>query len=175
MTIPRTSLPLLFALLATACAPETVERPPAAPMNWASFAIPVPPAATPGRATDKERAIAEAYLAALKSPGFSALGPMLDEFAKLAFDNAAAGAMMDARGRDKVVKAHDAIFGDFDQRKLAARRVLLTKESQAIEWVMTGVHARDFFGVAPTQKPVAIQGITLVWTKDDGAITEIHV
>jgi len=40
---------------------------------------------------------------------------------------------------------------------------------------LTGTHARDWKGVAATHKPVAFKGVTILWTKDDGSITDIHV
>ena len=40
---------------------------------------------------------------------------------------------------------------------------------------MTGVQAREWMGVAATNKPVVIKGLTLLWTSDDGIITELHV
>jgi len=40
---------------------------------------------------------------------------------------------------------------------------------------MTGVHAREWKGVAPTHRPVAFKGLTLLFTKDDGSITDLHV
>jgi ketosteroid isomerase-like protein len=166
---------MCMGFVALGCAPAKVDPPPAAPMSWASLAMSVPKRSGEKRATAKERGIGDAYLAALGSPGCAALEPLLDEYAKLVFDNASAGAGIDARGRAKVTGAHHALFGAFEQRKLAASRVMYTSDSQLVEWVMTGVHAHAFMGIPATQKPVAINGIALLSTKDDGAITEVHV
>src|SRR5215472_638227 len=40
---------------------------------------------------------------------------------------------------------------------------------------MTGVHARTWMGVPATKKPVGIKGLSLIWTKDDGLVSEAHV
>jgi ketosteroid isomerase-like protein len=72
------------------------------------------------------------------------------------------------RGRENIVKAHQALFGAFGERLFTANRVLLTESSQSLEWTMTGVHSA-------THKSVTIKGLTLLWTKDDGSITDIHL
>jgi hypothetical protein len=54
-------------------------------------------------------------------------------------------------------------------------RVLRTASEQTAEWTMAGVQARGWMRVAATQKPVAVRGVTLIWTKDDGSISDVHV
>jgi hypothetical protein len=158
------------AALASACSTEeTVPRPPAPPVNWrpqyhASLD------AGPVVATSKERAAAGAYMKALGSPGLVELGPVLDEDVHFAF-----AGMKDAHGRDKVVEAHTALFGAFDQRSFVPTRTWITDAAQAVEWTMTGVQAREWMGLAATRKPVTIKGLTLFWTNDDGSITDVHV
>jgi limonene-1,2-epoxide hydrolase len=120
--------------------------------------------------TAKERALADAYASALASPGFASLGPLLDDEAHFASPG-----MEDAHGRGPVVHAHDVLLGGFDDRKVAPTRVWRTPNEQTIEWTMTGTHARDWMGVAATHKPVAFKGLTLLWTKDDGSVTDVHV
>jgi ketosteroid isomerase-like protein len=151
------------------CSSETVAPPPAPPVNWHSFdARPVD--AGTSAPTDKERALAEAYLAALGAASFAPLAPLVDDEAHFSFP-----ALDDAHGRDPVVHAHDVILGAFDQRKFVATRVLRTASEQTIAWTMTGVQARDWMRVPASQKPVVIDGITLLWTKDDGSIADVHV
>jgi ketosteroid isomerase-like protein len=157
--------------LVSACASETVELPPPAPIHWQSSTS---TAASPTTPTQKERAVTDAYTKALVSPHVAALGPLLDDEVVFAF-----GAR-NSRGREKVMKQHDAMFGAFDDRRIVASRIWLTDStqtinSQAFEWTMTGVQAREWMGVAPTRKPVTIQGLTLLWATDDGVITELHV
>jgi ketosteroid isomerase-like protein len=47
-------------------------------------------------------------------------------------------------------------------------------KEQIVEWIMTGVHNRDWQWVAASHQAVAIKGLTLLWTKD-GTITDCHV
>jgi ketosteroid isomerase-like protein len=157
-------------VLGAACtSEETVPRPPAPPVNW-NAARRSSADAGPVRATDRERAAAGAYTKALLSAGFAQLGPVLDEDAHFAFEG-----MKDAHGREKVVEAHRGLFGAFDQRSVVNTRVWITDSAQALEWTMTGVQARDWMGVPASNKAVTIKGLTLLWTNDDGSITDVHV
>jgi ketosteroid isomerase-like protein len=164
MGVRITTLPLIL-VLAPACYAETVQRPPPPPANWQSLEARPRAAAEPGRiaATAKERAAAKLYLDAVASPGAAQLGKLLDEEAHFTF--AGSG---DAHGREKVVEAHEALFGTVDGRRFALRRILVTDSSQVLEWTLTGTHRA-------TQKAIAIQGLTAIWTRDDGTITDVHL
>jgi ketosteroid isomerase-like protein len=39
---------------------------------------------------------------------------------------------------------------------------------------MTGVQSKDWMGAAATNRPAAFKGVTLLFTKDDGTISEAH-
>jgi hypothetical protein len=159
-----------MGLVLASCSSESVGRPPPAPVNWQSLE-PHPVAdAGPDIVTAKERALAGAYASALVSPGFASLGPLLDDEAHFSSPG-----MDDAHGPGPVVHAHDVLFGAFDDRKVATSRVWRTPGEQTIEWTMAGTQARDWMGVPVTHKPVAFKGLTLLWTKDDGSVTDIHV
>jgi steroid delta-isomerase-like uncharacterized protein len=168
MRLRRAALGVSFVLL-PACSGETVAQPPPAPVDWRSLQARAPVDAGGRAPTAKERAVAESYTAALESPAFGQLGPLLDEDPHLAFPG-----MTDARGRDAVVHAHEVLFGAFDQRKFATSRVWRTDSQQCVEWTMSGTQARDWMGVTVTHKPVAFKGLTLLWTKDDGSISDVH-
>jgi ketosteroid isomerase-like protein len=114
-------------------------------------------------ATEQERAAGIRYTKALASPGLTQLGPALDDEAHFRFVTS-----KDVNGREKVVSAHLGLFGGFDGRNFVTNRVLLTDNSQALEWTMTGVQRG-------TRTPVTIKGVTLLWTKDDGTISDIHL
>jgi ketosteroid isomerase-like protein len=157
------------ALMAMACSGQNVAQPPPPPVNWQSFSHGSVDAGA-GGPTAKESALAQEYVNALGSPGLSLLGHLVDEDAHFAFPGAD-----DAHGRDAVVRAHDALFGAFDQRRVAATRVWRTADEQSVEWTLTGVQTKDWMTVRATQKPVTFKGITLLWTKDDGTITDVHV
>jgi ketosteroid isomerase-like protein len=153
----------------SACSSETVP-PQAPPIDWHAFDVHQAAVASPTRPTPSERGDAEAYAAAIASPGFALLRARLDGEVHLAFPG-----MSDARGRDAVVHAHEVLFGAFDGRTFAPNRVWRTESTETLSWTLTGVQARDWMGVAATQKPVTFAGLTLLWTKDDGTITDVHV
>jgi hypothetical protein len=160
-----------LALVAGGCSGETVVKPPPAPVNWQSFTHGGTDAgaSTPGA---KLSALAQQYSDALGSSGFASLGPLLNEDAHFSFPGPG---LDDVQGPNAVVQAHAALFGSFDQRRFVPSRVLLTASEQTVEWTMSGVQARDWMGAAATHKPVVIQGVTLLWTKDDGTVTDFHV
>ena len=160
----------LAGLLLGACSSDNAASPPPAPVDWHAFDLPRHFDAGASGVTVSERQVAEQYAAALASPGFAALGPKLDSDAHFQFPGAA-----DARAREGVVQAHDKLLGAFDNRAVVVSRVWRTANEQTVEWTLTGVQAKDWMGVAPTKKPVVIRGISLLWTKDDGSITDVHV
>jgi ketosteroid isomerase-like protein len=120
--------------------------------------------------TAKESAVGQEYATAIGSQGFASLGHLLADDVTFNFPGAA-----DATGRDAVVAAHERLFGAFDSRKVAPTRIFRTASEQMVEWTMSGVQSRDWMGVAPTQKAVSFRGLTVLLTKDDGTIAEVHV
>jgi len=172
----RTHLPIICFAAASAaatvagCSSETVERPPAAPIAWASLEAQPEQDGGADVLTAKERALPGEYCSAIASSGFAGLGALLDEDA----DFASPG-MDNAHGRDQVAHAHDLLLGAFDNRKMTMSRVWRTPSEQTIEWTFTGAQSRDWLGVAATHKTVSFKGVTLLWTKDNGSIADIHV
>lgn len=172
---PHRPLTLAFATLLAACSSDTVPPPPKAPTGSLQ-----PVAVADGGAdvvTAKERALPDLYARALSSSSpdagapFSGLAPLLNpDLAQ--FSSPGLPPAHDPAG---IVAAHASLFGAFDDRQLTLTRVWRTPNEQSLEWVMTGKHARDWMGVAATQKPVAFKGLTLLWTKDDGTLIDIHV
>jgi ketosteroid isomerase-like protein len=155
----------MAALVAlAACSPEAVPTPAPAAIDWASLTagsarLPVGKMS----ATVRERAAAGAYLAALSSPDLGDLGHQLDDNAHFTL-----AGLKDVHGRDGFVHANQALFADLTPRNVAASRILLTEDAQVIEWTLTGMQRE-------TEKPVAFRGVSLVWTKDDGSITDLHL
>jgi steroid delta-isomerase-like uncharacterized protein len=164
----RSSLLLLVVVLA-GCSADKVVRPEPPPVDWQSLHAQPPSDVGVAKATAKERLVAQRYLYALTSPGFAQVRPMLAEDAHF-FSGSA-----DLRGREQVVKAHDELFGAFDNRHFFPNRVFRTDRSQALEWTLTGVQARAWKGVAPTGKTVTFRGLTLLWTNDDGSVSDVHI
>jgi ketosteroid isomerase-like protein len=156
--------------LVGACSAGNVGSPPPAPVDWHAFDARHTPDAGVIGPTARERATAESYIAALGSETSGDLGARLDPQAHFTFPG-----MKDARGRDDVVRAHETLLGAFDARTVGATRLWRTASAQAVEWTMGGLQKRDWMGVNATSKPVAFRGLTLLWTKDDGAITDLHV
>jgi ketosteroid isomerase-like protein len=165
------SLAMMLAATTPACTSDTsMEAPPAAPVDWHAFDLPRHgDVAAPGP-TAKEKAAGDAYLGALAAPGMPALAATLDTDSHFTFPG-----LPDARGKDGVLKGHDALFGAFDGRTFAAARVWRTDSTVAIEWTMSGTQARDWMGVPASQKKVTFKGVSLIWTKDEGSITDVHV
>lgn len=159
----------MVAMLLVGCTSAAVVSPPAPPVDWQAFDARRTVDAGPGGPTAKERAAAEAYVGALSSRNLEALGPMLDSGAHFMFPGFGG-----ARGREAVVRAHQALFGAFEDRQLDVSRVWRTDDAQMIEWTFRGVLERPFGRIAPTHEPSRFRGLTLLWTNDDGAITDIH-
>ncbi len=161
---------LAALLLLTACSSERVSPPPAPPVNWGSLER--QPIVDAGGAivTEKERVLPMSFATAMASPGFAQLGGLLDEDAHFSSPG-----LDDVHGRAAIVHAFDVTLGAFDDRKLALDRIWRTPNEQTVEWTMSGTLARDWMGVAATRAPVAFKGLTLMWTKDDGSISDIHV
>lgn len=160
-----------FAVTMPLACSETVPRPDPPPVNWQSFQHAAADAGA-GAPTAKESAIAQAYATAIGSPGFTQLGPLVDDDAHFSFPGPG---LDDVQGRDAVVHAHDVLFGAFDQRRFVISRLFRTADEQTAEWTMSGVQARDWMGVVASQKPVTIRGVSLLWTKDDGTLSDFHV
>jgi ketosteroid isomerase-like protein len=144
--------------------------PAPAPVDWHAFDIHRVVDAGPAGPTAKERAVVETYTAAIASPGMAQLGPSLDASVHFAFPG-----VSDARGRDAVVRAHDALFGAFESRAVVTDRVWRTESAHAIEWTMRGTQSKLWMGVGATGKPATFKGVTILWTKDEGSITDVHV
>lgn len=83
--------------------------------------------------------------------------------------------MPDGRGRPGVVQSHQTLFGPFDRRVVTMTRLLRSDSAQAIEWTMAGVQTKEWMGAAATNRPVSFKGLTLLFTNDDGTISDIHV
>jgi ketosteroid isomerase-like protein len=154
---------MLLSLLVPACAKEVVVRPAPPPVDWRSLE-PRPTAPVSIQvAADRGRAAAGTYLKALASPDFAELGAALDEWVHFR----CAGSQ-DVRGREEVVRAHDAVFGAFSDRKFVTNRILRAGGSRMFEWTMTGARGAD-------HEPVAVKGLTLLWITESGLISDVHL
>jgi ketosteroid isomerase-like protein len=158
------------ASLIVACSRPTAAVPPAPPVDWRAFPATRQGSVLKDAATPAEREAADLYVTDLMTPRLRQLASQLDADASGSFCGSDA-----VVGRDRVVELHEMLFGAFEDRRIVATRVFRTASAQAVEWTMTGLQARDWMQVAATHRPVAFRGITLLWTKDDGTITDAHV
>jgi ketosteroid isomerase-like protein len=160
----------LASVAVAACSNGPVARAPAPPVDWASFRHASPRAEPASAPTTEERDVADAYLATLMMPHFAQLASRLANDVRVSFSGSEG-----VSGRERAVRLHEILFGAFDDRRFVADRVLCTADTQAVEWTMTGRQARDWMRVAPTGRSVEFNGVTVLWTKNDGTIAEAHV
>jgi ketosteroid isomerase-like protein len=158
------------ALAAGSCASESVGSPPPPPVNWESFRVRAAVEAGADSLTARERDVAARYAAALAVPDLAPLAAELEDDAHFTFPG-----RDDVHGRMAVVRAHEALLGAFANRQVTTTRIFRTASEQTIEWTMTGTQTRDWMGVAVTNKPVTIRALSLLFTKDDGSVTDVHV
>lgn len=173
----RTAVTIALAAQAwlTSCSSDSVGPPPPAPIDWRAFDVQRPRPAAPAAPTAKEREVAEAYARAIGSIHLRDLGPLLEQAAQSSFPG-----MPDAHGRDAVVAMHEQLFGALSERQIALTRVWRTDSSQVLEWVGSGVSSGGVQPVAPvagplTNAPVTFRGVTILRTRDDGTIRDVHV
>jgi steroid delta-isomerase-like uncharacterized protein len=164
------ALPVAMAGLLCACSGGNAVAPPPAPIDWHSFDVPHGAVVAPPGPTPRERAVAEAYAAVLGSPDLGALESHLAGDVHFAFPG-----LPEGRGKESVMRSHETLFGPFDRRTMHITRLWRTESAQAVEWAMTGVQAREWLGAPATGKPVAFKGLTVLFTKDDGTISDVHV
>ncbi len=167
MPFPPRTLALTMLVIA-ACSQRPAVQ-PLAPVDWRALASPVKPAAVTAP-TARERDAVDAYVASLASSHFALMAPTLDADARGWFPG-----IDEVRGRDDVVHLHELLFGGFYDRRVAVSRIFSTAGTHSIEWMMTGRQEQQWMRVAPTGRSVAFKGITLIWTSDDGAISDLHV
>jgi predicted ester cyclase len=158
-----------------ACSSDnTVAPPPKPPVG--SFTPVAAAGVSVDTVTAKEHALAGLYIGSLSSPPaggapFAQLGPLLNS--DLA--GFSSPGLPPAHEPVAIVAAHDKLFGAFDDRKMTLTRIWRTPSAQALEWTMTGKHERVWKDIPATHNPVIFKGVTLLWTKDDGTIIDVHV
>jgi ketosteroid isomerase-like protein len=172
--IDRRIAVLLAGLLLAACTEETVAPPPKPPTGSLEPVAVVDAGAE--KVTQLERELPARYARAMSSPPaggapFAELTPLLNaELSRFSFPG-----MPPAHEPAGITTAYERLLGAFDDRKMTIARIWRSPNEQTIEWTMTGTHARDWKGIAPTHKNVSFNGVTLLWTKDDGSITDMHL
>jgi hypothetical protein len=67
------------------------------------------------------------------------------------------------------------LIGAFTNRRVTTTRIFRTPSEQTVEWTLKGTQTGDWMGVPATNKPVTIHALSLLFTKDDGSVTDLHV
>ncbi len=166
----RIRFTMALALLMAGCPSETVAPPPAPPVNWQSLEPSGKRSAVLPGPTENESAAAGTYARTFAAPAFAGLATQLDDDARFTFPG-----LGDIHGRDAIVRAHERLLGALDQRRMRIRRVWRTRGEQTIEWELTGIQAREWMGINASEKSVTVKGVALLWLKDDGTITDLHL
>jgi hypothetical protein len=167
---------LAVAVTGAACSTGTVVKPVPPPIDYRSLDERRVADAGAAAPTARERAVAEAYLAGLASPGFGPLSGHLTADVHFSFPGLEKPAG-DAFGAPAVVRAQEVLFGAFEPRSLAASRVLRTASAQIVEWTLAGPQKSDWLGVPATEpksRTVSFRGVSILGTKDDGSISDVR-
>jgi predicted ester cyclase len=175
-TTPRQSLgravgPTLLLACLSACGSADVEQPAAPPIDprvYKPLAAQI--TVLQKSPVERNRESADAVGRAIGKNDQKALSELLDPDVDFTFPGKS-----DATDRPGTLKALDELFGAFSSRTYAADRVWQIGEAIVVEWAMKGTHSSPWMGVAPTQKEVAIRGVTLQWFNLNGLINEVHV
>jgi hypothetical protein len=167
---PKAQTSALLLLALTACSSDKIGPPSSAPVDWHAFDLRPVLDAGPAGAIARERPAAMAYVSALASPGFAQLTAVVG-----ADCHFASPGMRDGSGREAVVQAHGVLLGALDSRSAVANRVFRTANTQIVEWTLVGRQARSWMGVKARGSVVVVKGVSLLWTRDDGRIEDVHV
>jgi predicted ester cyclase len=168
--------PVLCLGLAAACGgePPPVQAPPPPPPPAVTTPPPVtaeaPPAPPPRKTTAElqqaaSRALNETF--ASNDPG---------KYAGLFAESGVlkSAGQSDAVGRDAIKKAIGFFTTAFSKAKLAESRVFIKGDVAVTEWVITATHSGDLKGFKGTEKPVGVQGASILWFTPEGLIKEEH-
>lgn len=173
MAVRVTGVFIMGGVLVVACSTDVVRSsPPSAAVGWHS-------PDTPHTATDNEASvaagstqplIAQSYASALETRGFTALGHCFEADVRFSFPG-----VEEANGRDAVVRAHELLFGAFSERRVVLRRILRASSAQLLQWTMSGVQTADWFGVSVTGRTAVFDGLAVLATGEDGAVSSLHL
>ena len=159
-------LPSLYA-----CGSADVEQPTAPPVDARLYQPTAARVAGPQQTrVEHARESADAFGRALGENDLKSLTALLDPDVDFSFPGRSS-----ATERNGTLQALSELFGSFSGRKYAASRMWQIGDSAVVEWTMTGVHSGPWMGVNPTQKPVAIRGVSLLWFNANGLIIDLHL
>jgi ketosteroid isomerase-like protein len=150
----------------TTPAPPPAPPPAPAPVETAQPAPPAP-----------KKSLVELQQAAGKAMGEAFATGDANKYAALFTDSAVVkmAGSPDASGKDAIKQWMESFSKSFSKAKLGESRVFVKGEIVVSEWVMTATHSGELMGTKATEKPVGIQGASILWFTPDGLVKEAHV
>ncbi|SRR6266508_2691899 len=85
-----------------------------------------------------------------------------------------AGSADVAVGRAAVRERAEWLFAAFPDLRLERVDLVIDGPRHADRWVLSGTHSGDLLGLAPTGRPVRVEGATFTVLGDDGLVAEDH-
>ncbi len=163
--------PIVVSACLSGCGSAALESPSPPPVDARFYQPTAARLASPGKTpVERDRESADAFGRALGENDTQALAALLDPDVDFSFPG-----MSGATERNGTLQSLADLFGAFTSRKYAPSRVWQIGEAAIVEWTMTGVHAGNWMSVSPTEKPVAIRGVSVLWFNVNGLIGEVHV
>jgi ketosteroid isomerase-like protein len=158
----------------SACGSAAVDQPGPAPVDPRLFQDAGPRVVAHVKTADEiqkaERESVAVVLGGYAQDEFKASLPKLDPEGNLSFPG-----LSEATDRDGAVKVLADLFGAFSGRAFTLGRIWQAPHALTVEWTMSGVQAREWMGVKPTQKPVSIRGLALYWFDQNGLVSDTHL
>jgi ketosteroid isomerase-like protein len=169
--MPKFRSALVIMVCLSGCGSADLEQPAAPPVDARFYQPTAARLAVPQKSpVERDRESADSFGRVLGDGDIKALAALLDPDVDFSFPG-----MPGATERNGTLQALTDLFGAFTGRKYAPSRVWQIGEAAVVEWTMTGLQSGPWMGVSPTQKPVAIRGVSLLWFNLNGLINEVHV
>lgn len=83
-----------------------------------------------------------------------------------------AGSGLEHHGRDAIRERSAMLLEAFPDFRLERVVLVVDGNRHADRWVMTGTHLGEIYGIAPTGRPVRIEGATFTTLGEDGLVAE---
>ena len=108
---------------------------------------------------DDSRAVVRRFFAELWNKGDLSLADELVDIDAVNHDPAGPTLGMGPEATKRLVTIYRKAFPDLI---LQTEHLIADKDTVAIRWVLSGTHQGEFFGAAPTGKPVQLDGISIL-------------
>ena len=108
---------------------------------------------------DDSRAVVRRFFAELWNKGDLSLADELVDMDAVNHDPAGPALGMGPEATKRLVTIYRKAFPDLI---LQTEHLIADKDTVAIRWVLSGTHQGEFFGTAPTGKPVQLDGISIL-------------